>query len=85
LRTGSTFANLAEADQGLNNPEHAARFLTHAETAYATILKFMFDPKHGVHITPEEHAELSAGLEQLRTRLDNLARKPALDHRRKAV
>jgi hypothetical protein len=66
---------MAEAERGVVNPEHAARSLANAEKAYATVSRFMTDSKHAKHITEEEHAELSAGMNRLRARLDKLARK----------
>ena len=66
---------MAETQQGLGDPGHAARSLAEAERGYATMLRFMNDPKHAKHISEQERAELSAGMERLRTRLDKLAGK----------
>jgi hypothetical protein len=75
LQTCFTLAGVAEAEQSLHDPEHAAKSLAHAEKGYATMLRFMTDPKHAQHISEREYAELTAGMERLRAQLDKLAQK----------
>jgi hypothetical protein len=75
LQTAFTFASVAETEQSMNNPEHATRSLADAEKGYATLIRFLSDPKHAKHITEEERVELSSGIERLRAQLDKLARK----------
>jgi hypothetical protein len=75
LQTAFTFASLAETQQSMDTPQHAARSLAEAEKGYATIVRFLSDPKHSKYIIEDERVELSAGMERLRARLDELARK----------
>jgi hypothetical protein len=74
LETCSTLAKLAEFEQESGNPEHAARSLEHAETAYATLVRFTSDPKHSKHITDEQSQELREEMKRIRATLDRLAR-----------
>jgi len=74
LQTCFTFAEVAEAEHGRGNLDHALRSLEHAETGYATIVRLMSDPKHQKHITEQEWSDLKEGLEGLRSTLDRLAK-----------
>jgi hypothetical protein len=75
LETCSTLAKLAEFEQESGDPEHAARSLEHAETGYATLVRFMSDPKHAKHISDEQRRELRAEMERIRAVQDRLARR----------
>ena len=72
MQTSFTLASVAEVEQNRSEP-HAVQSLADAETGYATLVRFMTDPKHSKHITEHERAELKAGMEQLRAMLDRLA------------
>ncbi len=69
-----TFASLAETEHKTGHRENAERSLADAEKGYATVSRFLSDPKHAAHISPEAHQELSTELERLRTTLDQLRR-----------
>ena len=71
LETSFTLASVAEAEQKRGAPQ-AEQSLAHAETGYATLLRFMSDPKHARHIPEQETMELKAGIERLRAKLDSL-------------
>lgn len=64
---------VAETEKRTGNSEHAAQSLADAESGYATLLRFISDPKHAKHITEEQRAELNAGLAGLRAQLDGFA------------
>jgi hypothetical protein len=72
LETSNTLADVAEVEQG-QGESHAAQALRDAETGYATLLRFMSDPKHSKHIPEQDRIELTAGMDRLRARLDSLA------------
>jgi hypothetical protein len=73
LETSFTLASVAEAEQERGEQQHAEQSLADAETGYATMVRFLSDPKHSKHITEEESRELGAGMERLRATLDRLA------------
>jgi hypothetical protein len=75
LETCSTLAKIAEFEQESGDPDHAARSLEHAETGYATMVRFTSDPKHAKHITEAQSKELRAGMDRIRETLDRLARR----------
>ena len=72
LETSFTLASVAEAEQQ-RGEQHAVQSLADAETGYATMVRFLSDPKYCKHITEQESMELSAGMERLRATLDRLA------------
>lgn len=72
LEMSFTLASVAEVEQE-RGELHAAQALRDAETGYATMVRFMSDPKHFHHMTEQERMELAAGLERLRAKLDSLA------------
>jgi hypothetical protein len=74
LASGFTFASLAETERSIGNDEHAKRSIADAEKAYATMQRFLSDPKHAKHISDEGRRELTAGMERFRKTLDGLAR-----------
>ena len=71
LETCFTLASVAEAEQE-RGELHAEQSLAAAETGYATLVRFMSDPKHSTHITEQQGVELRAGIERLRGTLDKL-------------
>ena len=75
LQTSNTLADMAESELTLDNPEHAARSLAEAEIAYATLVRFLTDPKHAGHIVDEERVEFAAAVQRLRARLDTIGKK----------
>jgi hypothetical protein len=72
LETSFTLAGVAEAEQA-GGEQHAVQTLADAETGYATLVRFLSDPKHSKHITEQESMELSAGVERLRATLNRSA------------
>ena len=68
-----TFIGLAETERRIGNDEHAKRAAADAEKAYATLQRFLSDPKHAKHITAEERQELAERMEKLRKKLDSFA------------
>ena len=71
-----TFASVAETEFNIGNNEHAQRSIADAEKAYATMQRFLSDPKHAEHISGEERQELTQGMAELRKKLDDLALHP---------
>jgi len=71
-----TFASVAETEFNIGNNEHAQRAIADAEKAYATMQRFLSDPKHAEHISDEERWELTQGMAELRKKLDDLAFHP---------
>ena len=72
LETCFTLASVAEAKQARGDPQ-AQQSLASAETGYATLVRFLSDPKHSKHIPEQVTMDLTAGVERLRARLDSLA------------
>jgi len=72
LEMSFTLAGIAEIEQERGEP-HAVQSLRDAETGYATLVRFLSDPKHSKHMTEQERLELAAGIERLRAKLDSLA------------
>ena len=72
LRTCFALASIVEAEQE-RGEQHAVQSLADAETGYATLIRFLSDPKHAKHITEQESMELKGGVERLRATLDRLA------------
>jgi hypothetical protein len=70
-----TFLAVAETEHQTGHYETAERSLADAEKGYATVLRFLSDPKHARHLSPEVCQELRAELERLRTTLDQLRKK----------
>jgi hypothetical protein len=67
-----TLASLAETEHDLGHREAANRSVAHAEEGYASIQRFLSDPKHTDHIGGEIGGELMAGLKRLRVTLDGI-------------
>ena len=72
LEMSFTLAGVAEVEQE-RGESHATQALRDAETGYATLLRFMSDPKHSKHIIEQDRIELATGMERLRAKLDSLA------------
>ena len=68
-----TFISLAETERSIGNDEHSKRSAANAEKAYATLQRFLTDPKHSTHINDEERQELTERMEPLRKKLDSFA------------
>jgi hypothetical protein len=73
LKLSFTLASVAEGQQERGEQQEALKSLADAETGYATMVRFLSDPKYCKHITEQESMELSAGMERLRATLDRLA------------
>jgi hypothetical protein len=71
LQLSFTLANVAAAQQE-RGEQQALKSLADAETGYATMVRFLSDPKHSKHITEEETRGLGAEMERLRATLDRL-------------
>ena len=67
-----TFAKVAETECQIGDHAAARRSIEHAEEAYATLTRFLSDPKHRKHITHEEYRELTAAMKRVREELDSL-------------
>jgi hypothetical protein len=65
-----TLIGMAETEQALNEDEAAARSLEHAKEGYATMLRFLSDPKHTKHIAAPERQELDKALEGIKGKLE---------------
>jgi hypothetical protein len=72
LAASFTFVSLAEAQYGAGERERAEHSVGNAEHGYATLSRFLTDPKHTIHMTDAERKELTDGMRQLRERLDRL-------------
>jgi hypothetical protein len=73
LEASFTFATLADTNRGIGNDERANRSAADAEKAYATVQRFLSDPKHAKHINDQQRQELTERMEKLRKKLDSLA------------
>jgi hypothetical protein len=67
-----TLVSLAETKHDVGYQEAAERAVVHAEEGYASIQRFLSDPKHADHIGDETRRGLAAGLVRLRARLDGV-------------
>jgi len=67
-----TLASVAETERNSGNNEHAKASLADAEKGYATVQRFLSDPKHAKHINDQEHRELTKGMAEVRRKLDGL-------------
>jgi len=67
------FASVAETHLNSGHQEKAERSIADAEKGYATIQRFLSDPRHAKHISEEDRQEFTAALELLRKMLDRLA------------
>jgi hypothetical protein len=70
-----TFSTIAARNHDAGNPASAEQSMVNAEKAYATVDRFLSDPKHSKHLTGEAIKDLRAELGQLRNRLDELAQR----------
>jgi len=76
LALSQTFSALAATHYKAGNPASAERSMSDAEEAYATVARFLSDPKHSKRLTEEQVRNITAELERLRDRLDGLRPKP---------
>jgi hypothetical protein len=67
-----TMVSLARTERQIGHVENAERSVADAEKGYATVLKFVSDPRHAKDMPAEVLEELRTGLEQLRAALDDL-------------
>lgn len=74
LTTSFIFAEMAETEYGIGENEAGGRSMAHGEEGYATLRRFLTDPKHTSHLTRDQLRELNAGVKKLRQRLDDLHR-----------
>lgn len=74
LASCSTFVSVAETEYRSGEHEAAERALAHAKEAYSTVIRFMSEPKYADHMTDDEARELKAGMERLRSTLDDVRR-----------
>jgi len=56
----------------MGDSEAAGAAIANGEKGYETIKRFLTDPKHVSHISPDQIHELKAELAKLRERLDGL-------------
>ena len=76
-----TMAEIARAEMGYGNSEHASEAWERAERGYSTVAKFLDDPKHADHIDDAARQQLDTQLQRLRGRLDEIAQNPELKRR----
>jgi hypothetical protein len=76
LALGLTFSIRAATNYEAGNLTSAERSMSEAEEAYATVSRFLSDPKHSKRLTEEQARDITAELERLRDRLDGLRAKP---------
>ena len=69
-----TFAEMAETEYGIGERVAGDRSLVHGEEGYATLRRFLTDPKHTAHLTADQLQELNTDVERLRRKLDDLRR-----------
>jgi len=69
-----TFSIRAATNYETGNRTSAERSISRAERAYATLARFLSDPKHSKRLTREQTRRMTAELERLRDRLDGLQR-----------
>ena len=69
-----TFSVIATRKYETGSQESGAKSMANAEKAYETVIQFLSDPKHSKHVTGEESQDITAELERLRDRLDELQR-----------
>ncbi len=67
-----TFASLAEGAQKRGHQEPAERALADAEIGYATLSRYLADPKHVAGISLKQHREFRTELQRLRRTLDEV-------------
>jgi hypothetical protein len=72
LAVSFTLAGMAETEYQLGEREAGGRSLDHAEEGYATLCRFLADPKHAGHLTRGQLQELHAGVTELRQKLDEV-------------
>jgi len=72
LKLCFTFANVAETNCKIGHTESAKSALEKAELGYATLQRFLADPKHSRHLTEKDIRHITAELRRLRERLDAL-------------
>jgi hypothetical protein len=72
LQVCFTFAKVAATELKIGDPEAASTAIGHAEKGYKTIRRFLTDPKHTNHLTPDQARGFKAELKRLRKTLDGL-------------
>ena len=68
----STLIGLGETEHDIGNVEAAKRSIQHAEEGYATMMRFLSDPKHSQFLSPKDLLEFTDAVTGLRTRLDGV-------------
>src|SRR5690348_12173705 len=67
-----TLAGIAEGELRSGLRENARRSIAHAEQGYATLQRFLSDPKHAGRLTGEQQRDFRKEMERLRKNLDEL-------------
>jgi hypothetical protein len=74
IRLSFTLSEMAETEYDIGEREAGDRSLAHSEHGYATLRRFLTDPKHTRHLTQDQFQELNDGVQNLRQRLDDVRR-----------
>ena len=69
-----TLVGVAETELHTGLREHGRRSIEHAEQGYATLQRFLSDPKHSDRLTDDQQTDFAQELRRLRERLDGLKR-----------
>src|SRR4051812_8804354 len=72
LATCFTLVRFAEAEHSTGDYLAAAQSVAHAEHGFSTLVHFLSDPKHAKHIDEDDWRELTAGMAELRVKLNAL-------------
>ncbi len=74
LSLSNTLADMAATEMQIGDREAGERSMLHGEEGYATLCRFLKDPKHADHLTADQLQELNAGAAGLRQKLDDIHR-----------
>ena len=69
-----TLVGIAETELQSGLKANSRRSTDHAEHGYATLQRFLSDPKHADRLTGEQQREFGQSMRRLRERLDDLKR-----------
>lgn len=67
-----TFASLTDTRLQIGDHEAAEQSLADAQKGYATLTRFLHDPKHSQHIDGQSLAEISERTEKLRSAIESV-------------
>ncbi len=67
-----TFATVAETNFRIGHSESAESAIEKAQRGFNTVQRLLSDPAHGKYLTDEEIQNITAELERLRARIDEV-------------